>query len=90
MDCQKIVTATIEFSIIITQNINPIQITLLTLCVKINFGFQMELAREEMCEFLPFLSPKKVVVKAGKISAMEFCRTEQVWSGTDTSVVMMS
>ena len=38
----------------------------------------MELAREEMCEFLPFLSPKKVVVKAGKISAMEFCRTEQV------------
>ena len=45
-----------------------------------DFGFQMELAREEMCEFLPFLSPKKVIVKAGKISAMEFCRTEQVWS----------
>ena len=38
----------------------------------------MDLAREEMCEFLPFLSPKKIVLKAGKISAMEFYRTEQV------------
>ena len=38
----------------------------------------MDLAREEMCEFLPFLSPKKVIMKDGKISAMEFCRTEQV------------
>ena len=39
---------------------------------------QMDLAREEMCEFLPFLSPRKVIVKAGKVTAMEFCRTEQV------------
>ena len=51
-------------------------------CCALKFCFQMELAREEMCEFLPFLSPKKVVLKAGKISAMEFCRTEQVWSCT--------
>ena len=42
------------------------------------FSLQMELAREEMCEFLPFHSPKKVVMKGGKIVAMEFCRTEQV------------
>lgn len=37
----------------------------------------MELAKEEKCEFLPFLSPRKVVVKRGKIVAMEFVRTEQ-------------
>ena len=39
---------------------------------------QMEVAKEEKCEFLPFMSPKKVVTKDGKITAMEFCRTEQV------------
>ena len=40
----------------------------------------MELAREEMCEFMPFLSPRKVIRKDdGKISAIEFCRTFQVW-----------
>ena len=43
---------------------------------------QMELAREEMCEFMPFLSPKSVVLHGEeggrRISAMEFCRTEQV------------
>ncbi len=39
---------------------------------------EMELAREEKCEFLPFLSPKRVIMKGDKISAMEFCRTEQV------------
>ena len=39
---------------------------------------EMELAREEKCEFLPFLSPKKVILKGDKISAMEFYRTEQV------------
>ncbi|XP_077189098.1 dihydropyrimidine dehydrogenase [NADP(+)] isoform X2 [Paroedura picta] len=38
---------------------------------------EMELAKEEKCEFLPFLSPRKVVVKRGKIVAMEFVRTEQ-------------
>ena len=39
---------------------------------------QMELAREEMCELMPFLSPRKVIVKSGKICAIEFCRTFQV------------
>ncbi|XP_062992211.1 dihydropyrimidine dehydrogenase [NADP(+)] isoform X1 [Elgaria multicarinata webbii] len=38
---------------------------------------EMELAKEEKCEFLPFLSPRKVVVKGRKIVAMEFVRTEQ-------------
>lgn len=37
----------------------------------------MELAKEEKCEFLPFLSPKKVNHKGGSISGMEFYRTEQ-------------
>ena len=49
---------------------------------------QMDLAREEMCEFLPFHSPKKVIVKAGKISAMEFCRTEQVYKCTCVLVLL--
>ncbi|XP_019632535.1 PREDICTED: dihydropyrimidine dehydrogenase [NADP(+)]-like [Branchiostoma belcheri] len=38
---------------------------------------EMELAREEKCEFMPFHSPKKVVLKNGRIAGMEFCRTEQ-------------
>jgi len=38
----------------------------------------MELAREEKCEFLPFFSPKEVVVKNGRIAALEFFKTEQV------------
>ncbi|CAM5161824.1 unnamed protein product [Natator depressus] len=42
---------------------------------------EMELAKEEKCEFLPFLSPRKVVVKGGRIVAMEFVRTEQVEAG---------
>lgn len=42
------------------------------------FSLQMEVAKEEMCEFLPFMSPKKVFTKEGRISALEFCRTEQV------------
>ena len=37
----------------------------------------MELAKEEKCEFLPFLSPRKVVLRGGQIVAMEFVRTEQ-------------
>jgi dihydropyrimidine dehydrogenase (NADP+) len=37
----------------------------------------MELAREEKCEFLPFLSPRKVMSKNGKVGGMEFVRTEQ-------------
>lgn len=38
---------------------------------------EMELAREEKCEFIPFHSPKQVIVKGNKIVAMEFYRTEQ-------------
>ncbi|XP_063284409.1 dihydropyrimidine dehydrogenase [NADP(+)] isoform X1 [Pelobates fuscus] len=38
---------------------------------------EVELAKEEKCEFFPFLSPRKVILKGGKISAMEFIRTEQ-------------
>ncbi|KAM9008251.1 dihydropyrimidine dehydrogenase [NADP(+)] isoform 2-T2 [Ara ararauna] len=38
---------------------------------------EMELAKEEKCEFLPFLSPCKVVLRGGQIVAMEFVRTEQ-------------
>lgn len=41
----------------------------------------MELAKEEKCEFLPFLSPREIIVKAGRVAGMEFCRTEQTESG---------
>ncbi|KAL6042573.1 hypothetical protein STEG23_023896 [Scotinomys teguina] len=41
----------------------------------------MELAKEEKCEFLPFLSPRNVIVKDGKIVAMQFVRTEQDETG---------
>eukprot|EP00794_Sanderia_malayensis_P008286 gene8286-9170_t len=43
---------------------------------------EMELAREEKCEFLPFMSPKKVILKGDKINAVQFCRTEQLDDGT--------
>lgn len=43
---------------------------------------QMDLAREEMCEFLPFLSPLKVLVKNGRVAGMEFARTEQTEDGS--------
>lgn len=44
---------------------------------------EMELAREEKCEFLPFMTPKQVHVKSGRIVAMEFNKTEQVgWGQT--------
>ncbi|XP_030629124.1 dihydropyrimidine dehydrogenase [NADP(+)] [Chanos chanos] len=42
---------------------------------------EMELAKEEKCEFLPFLSPREVIVKNGRITALQFCRTEQTDSG---------
>ncbi|KAK3092130.1 hypothetical protein FSP39_025414, partial [Pinctada imbricata] len=38
---------------------------------------EMELAKEEKCEFLPFLAPRKVMMKNGKVGGMEFVRTEQ-------------
>lgn len=36
----------------------------------------MDLAREEKCEFIPFMAPKQVIVRDGKIVAMEFYKTE--------------
>ena len=41
------------------------------------YSLQMELAKEEKCEFLPFLSPKKVNQRNSCITGMEFYRTEQ-------------
>lgn len=41
----------------------------------------MELAREEKCEFLPFLSPREVIMKNGRIAGLQFCRTEQTEKG---------
>ncbi|KAG7235750.1 hypothetical protein INR49_002252 [Caranx melampygus] len=38
---------------------------------------EMELAKEEKCEFLPFLSPCEVIMKNGRVAGMQFCRTEQ-------------
>ncbi|XP_030852787.1 dihydropyrimidine dehydrogenase [NADP(+)] [Strongylocentrotus purpuratus] len=38
---------------------------------------EMDVAREERCEFMPFLSPRKVILKGGRIAALELCRTEQ-------------
>lgn len=38
---------------------------------------EMDLAKEEKCEFIPFQSPKRVIVRNGRIFAIEFCRTEQ-------------
>jgi len=41
----------------------------------------MELAKEEKCEFLPFMNPAKIITHNGRISAMEFHRTEQTEDG---------
>lgn len=53
----------------------------------------MELAKMEKCEFLPFLSPKEVVVQNGRIVSMKFLRTEQDenghWMEDDDQVVKL-
>lgn len=41
----------------------------------------MDLAKEEKCEFIPFQSPKRVVLRNERIVAIEFCRTEQNENG---------
>lgn len=41
----------------------------------------MELAREEKCEFLPFLSPYEVATKNGKVASISFYRNEQDENG---------
>lgn len=38
---------------------------------------EVELAKEEKCEFMPFMAPIQVNVKEGRITSMTFCRTEQ-------------
>lgn len=38
---------------------------------------EVDLAKDEKCEFLPFAAPRKVIVKDGKITALELCRTEE-------------
>ncbi|XP_002130803.2 dihydropyrimidine dehydrogenase [NADP(+)] [Ciona intestinalis] len=46
---------------------------------------EMDLAREEKCELMPFHSPLEVEVGAGgKITGMRFCRTEQEEDGSWT------
>lgn len=41
----------------------------------------MDLAKEEKCEFIPFQSPKRVILRNKRIAAIEFCRTEQNENG---------
>lgn len=38
---------------------------------------EVDLAKEEKCEFIPFMSPQEVIVRDGKIVALKMCRTEQ-------------
>ena len=42
---------------------------------------EAELAKQEKCEFVPFLSPQEVMMKNGRIGGMKFLRTEQDDSG---------
>ncbi len=42
----------------------------------------MEVAKEEKCEFLPFLFPSEVIKKDGRVVGLRFCRTEQQDDGT--------
>ncbi|GIY15422.1 dihydropyrimidine dehydrogenase [Caerostris extrusa] len=47
---------------------------------------EVELAREEKCEFIPFMSPKKVILSEdGRIQAMEFSRNEEDEEGNWTT-----
>lgn len=41
----------------------------------------MEAAREEKCEFMPFMAPKSVNLKDGRIVSMQFTKTEQDLDG---------
>lgn len=41
----------------------------------------MEAAREEKCEFMPFMSPVRVNLKEGRIVSMEFQKMEQSLDG---------
>lgn len=44
---------------------------------------ETELARDEQCEFLPYMAPKQVHLDAsGRVKMLEFARTEQMLDGT--------
>jgi len=53
----------------------------------------MELAKEEKCEFLPFMNPAKIITKDERISAVEFYRTEQTehgqWVSDDQQILRL-
>ncbi|XP_028026958.1 dihydropyrimidine dehydrogenase [NADP(+)] [Bombyx mandarina] len=42
---------------------------------------EVDLAKDEKCEFVPFMSPQEVIVKDGKIIGLKMCRTEQLEDG---------
>jgi dihydropyrimidine dehydrogenase (NADP+) len=42
----------------------------------------MEAAREEKCEFMPFMTPVHVNLKDGRIVSVEFRKMEQDFDGT--------
>jgi len=42
---------------------------------------EAELAKQEKCEFIPFMSPQEVIKKNGRIAGMKFFRTEQDENG---------
>ncbi|KYM98887.1 Dihydropyrimidine dehydrogenase [NADP+] [Cyphomyrmex costatus] len=42
---------------------------------------EINLAKEEKCEFIPFQSPKQVILRNKRIAAIEFYRTEQNENG---------
>lgn len=42
---------------------------------------EVDLAKEEKCEFMPFMSPQEVIIKDGVIAALKMCRTEQLENG---------
>ena len=79
-NCSKIVA---EFFIIGVMCMNIFGSTLPSSCHSImhHSHRQMELAKEEKCEFLPFHSPKSIKVKDESIRSMTFLRTEQDDSG---------
>lgn len=42
---------------------------------------EVEAAKEEKCEFIPFMSPQEVIIKDGRIAGLRLCRTEQLDNG---------
>jgi len=42
---------------------------------------EAELAKQEKCEFIPFMSPQEVIKKNGRIAGIKFFRTEQDENG---------